>query len=485
MKMKRCLLLTMLLLSLKGISQSEPSFIRTYGMPDGFHYGLRLSVLPDSTYILLGNKNGFHGTNNIYVLHINWQGMIIKDQVFGGQSLWNATDMKTLDDSIFWICGYTLNTITHDYDALLMKINKNLELLDWIIFGSNDWDFARALAVDNTQNVYVISSTYTNSIHQSIHITQFDENLNLKNEKYFHLNNTHIIPYAALMLYDSFLLICGTLIPDTGFHQGFILKFDQQLNLMDTLLLTDHQGNIQISDIDASNSKIFITGKWSSVFQQENKFLYGIYDLNFQQLHFETSLSTNDWCNCIKYSPDISLTVFGGVSYVYGAGGGDFLFFIFDDQWFITSATIGKNLYEEVFDCDFALDSSVVLIGTTRSYGQNHSSIMFAKTCKTFHCPQDHLHQTFIHSFDAAQCEPIIFPNPAHNDLYIQTCDNQSIPFTLKIYTPQGQLIENISFHSAKPNRTYHVCLRTIPSGTYIISLTDTKCNYVTRLIKL
>jgi hypothetical protein len=413
--MKKVLFVLLIFSSLTSFSQVE-SFIRTYGT-DGFNYGQRMAVLQDTTYMLLGNKSGFNGANNIYLIHTDENGQILKDAVFGGQDLYYATDMAVSGDTLFIITGHTMNSSSQEYDVFVLWIDKNLNLIREVQYSAPGWDLGKAVSVDDMGNVYVVCETYSFSLKAGIILLRYTPGGMLSGE--YHHNNplSESIPQSMVLIEDS-LYVCGSEQAENEPEKGMILKTDTAFFNTHFYNYYEINRNYRFNDITMTGTNTFaVTGYYIEDGETDKKMVYMIFHSNLTVLEKVLDIIPDFFCNCIAHS-DFGLTALGCHTTHAGAGNVDFMHIVYQNNNFQTATTIGGLMYDEPFGIAFAHDSSLVMIGTTQSYGTPITSIMFAKTCKDFYyCVDDNSHQTNV-SEDGTIPKINIFPNPADDVVY-------------------------------------------------------------------
>lgn len=124
-----------------------------------------------------GIDNRAETTDNIFITKINTSGNSIKSAVIGGNNDDGAFDLRIAADGDILVCGNTqstnldvlfpgsgaTNTNFGGIDAIVFKINSNLETMEWIQnYGGSGTDQATIMLV-NTDNDDIFVAGYTNS----------------------------------------------------------------------------------------------------------------------------------------------------------------------------------------------------------------------------------------------------------------------------------------------------------------------------------
>jgi predicted secreted protein len=117
-------------------------------------------IKADNGYIITGTTNSFGaGAKDAWIIKIDKNGNKIWDKTFGGNEADEANEIIKADNG-YIIAGYTESFGAGDYDAWVIKIDKNGNKIWDKTFGGSDWDEAKAII--KADNGYIIAG-YTNS----------------------------------------------------------------------------------------------------------------------------------------------------------------------------------------------------------------------------------------------------------------------------------------------------------------------------------
>jgi hypothetical protein len=471
-----------ILISVNTFAQVQ-SFLRTYGI-DGFNYGSKIAVLSDTTYVLMGNKTGFGSMNNVYLIHTDKNGDIIRDNVFGGNELFYATDMTVSGDTLFIITGYSLNNISHEYDAFVMWISRDLDLIHKISIPSSAWDMGKAVVADQTGNVFVASESYSFGPGVSIQVLHLDPGGNVINELIVNDSFSNFYPESMIIIGDTMLYLCGNIRQPDDSVQGLVMKVKTDFSHIDTLVYHEAGLNVYYNDItQASNNRISVTGYFTEYQDNTRKLLYHSYNTDLQMTGAIWDNVPGSHCNSIAASV-FGQTVLGCYTSLYGAGNGDFMFLRFDFNAFLDARTAGGTMYDELFDIAWALDSSLVMIGSTQSYGTPVTSIMFAKTCKDYtFCVVDNMHIADVEEMSETG-KIMIFPQPADDLLYIRFPEQENVQeIHLKVISMTGKLI---SYEKCiQGNNSIQINVSGLFPGIYLLKIESRESVHLSRFLKL
>lgn len=465
------------------MSQTQ-SFIRTYGI-DGFNFGSRLAVLSDTTYMLMGNKSGTANSNNVYLIHVDKTGQIIRDRLFGNNDLVYARDMSRQGDTLFVIAGYTMNNSSQEYDIIVLWIDKALNLLLTKQHISGGWNLAGAVATNSSGDVFVAGETYLNGQHPALHLLHYNNLGQLMNESLYQIANTDIIVRSMICAEDTLLYIAGSLQNDTLQEQAYIFCFNTNFEFINSFIYSNDTLHVRYNDIaHIDHNKIAATGYHTLIGTTTKRFLFHQFTYGLQQTVDKRDYAPGSYGNCVAASPE-GFSVAAGVSTVYGAGNEDFWYLRYNNDDFLSASTIGGLMYDEPFDVAFALDSSLVMIGTTSSFGNSITNIMFAKTCKNyFYCFDDYQHYTDIQPNENFKESIKIFPNPVNEMLNIQTqCLNNHALRKISVYSIDGKMILTESFAISKCN--FMLDVSALNNGLYVLMAETNSGSYILKFIKM
>lgn len=93
------------------------------GRGTNYDYGITVSKLDDNNYIVLGNTKANSSGNDVYMLHLNESGAVLKREVIGDtRSDWGAQGIITNDRNYYIVPGHTNSSGAGLFDVLFLKI---------------------------------------------------------------------------------------------------------------------------------------------------------------------------------------------------------------------------------------------------------------------------------------------------------------------------------------------------------------------------
>jgi hypothetical protein len=474
------LLFTLLLLS-ETYSQQD-GFVRTYGS-ENMNYGVKVHVLQDTSYLLLGNKSGFVNMNNVYLLHVDKIGNIIWDNVYGGTSLFYANDMCSIGDSLFAITGMALTDSSDDYDAFLLVIDKVGEIQTSVIFHEEGWGFGKSIVADESGQILIAAQSMNLQTLPLLHVKKLLLDGTVLREVVWQMN-AEVMPSAMCIYNSNELCIAGNIIYTDQDSQGFILHLSNELEIIDTLFFGSEGYDYEIHDIAETDSN-HIVASGRAVAQESNQYHALKIMLNEYKEVIVESVNDRDResLNSIAIAPFDTRIAYCGSTYFLGGGDMNVLYQIDNYIHYVTIRHFGGALDEEALHCAFALDSSLVVIGNTQSWGPNPISILFFKTDKLFsHNMNDFMHITSV-TYNKAKHEMncYLYPNPVGDMLFVSTGIDLQLEIT--IVNIFGKIIDTKKVYENSGG--FEINVNSYQSGIYFLHVKSHEGVCVNKFIKL
>ncbi|RLD65598.1 MAG: hypothetical protein DRI84_06485 [Bacteroidetes bacterium] len=393
---------------------AQSTFVRTYGH-SGYFKGVDLVQNPsDSSYFLVGNHTGFSGSQSIYLLKTDSLGVPIWDKSIGDTRNYQATDIFISNDNYLYICG-SVDNFNTTYDILLIKADINGNIVWEKNYGGNDWDLGVGIDTINSDSIVVGATTYSygsgsgdymrllvnqngDSLQQITYGSILDEQLNdIRRTSIGFLysgkcdNGTNDID--ACVLYTDFVgdTIFSLLYGDTAIdiaYAGFEIDAGEVFiaGVTRNTVGSDNEDNLLLR-LDATGTIMNTPSIFSSA---EDNGIYGGFHLKS------------------------SYNIFSGYDDNFGGGKSDAKIFHFNNNGiFLGGSTIGSLENEFAYNSIATIDTCIAAIGTTWSWGDALSNILFIKTLDNgAYNATNYQHYTSIPSNDAKHNTNIIFPNP-------------------------------------------------------------------------
>lgn len=155
---------------------------------------------------------------------------VVAKKVIGGRShdwFYEVTG----DDRYLYAVGYTRSSGLGDYDAYIVKMDKDLNVLAVRALGSTTYDGFHYVALSGDY-VYAVGVTTSGFGNEDGLIAKFDKDLNLIAAKVY--GGTSYDFFYGVAASGGYLYVAGYVdSAGSGGHDGLIVKFDEDLNLID------------------------------------------------------------------------------------------------------------------------------------------------------------------------------------------------------------------------------------------------------------
>lgn len=176
---------------------------------------------------------------------------------------------------------------------------------------------------------------------------------------------------------------------------------------------------------------------------------------NFKTLSYKYSYWINNYPQTpmdIHYQNDSTIWVTGYPGYIFRS----------------TNSGQTFQLYQDFAQYDYGFHT-IQFLGNTGYIFGNKTLIKFDGD------------RTNIEEDHSKSIKPLIFPNPANNELTINLKDFYSLNCTINIYNIQGRTVYNSSVKTAIDKQ--YINTSTYPNGIYFITITTNKTQYQQKLI--
>ncbi len=485
--MKKSILAIFLLFVISfSYGQTVTSFSKTYGLI-GYNYGRCAYQTNDGGYIILGNKSGFAGNTDIYLIKTDTVGEITWDKAIGGTDVEWANDFKITHDKGLIIAGYTNKITENGYDVLLVKTDSS-GTVEWSkTFGGTDWDMGYSVIEDKDHNFVIAGESFSNSLGDAdVYVIKTDSVGDTLWTRHYGGTGSDI-GYSIDTTYFSDYLVAGVTrkISDTT-YDAYLLKIRKN---GDTIWTKKYNGILDNKFYCArqiDNTSYIVCGTTKN---------YGA--LNYDQwiLKMDT-LGNQVWMRVfinagneelfdIKQNWEHKL-ITTGYTTTWGAGLGDATATIYsNDGWFDIGKNFGGTKYDVTYSINPTKDSGYICTGTTQSFGLGISNIYFIKTDKFLSAPLTPIHETGVVEIKHEQnfsCN--IFPNPTTGFLTINITNDINRSIYLKVINILGMELISESFKTNTSFCNKTISLSDFPDGVYFIQISNDKFSSCVKIIK-
>jgi hypothetical protein len=435
-----------MLVSLVLFSQS--SFEKTYGMP-GYNYGKDIVKTHDSCYLILGNKSGFTGSSDIYLIKIDTNGNAIWDKAIGTSAIeWGEEIIKTSDNG-FAIVGYSNNNTNQDYDILLIKLDSNGNVKWQNTYGGSDWDFAYSI-IETSFGFVITGETYSyGNGNNDVIFIRTDQNGDNEIIKTFGGPMEDVGQSVVSSNDTSFFIVGYTKSFGQGKSDGFLYEVNAQGDSMNFVAYGDSL-NDKLYDILIHDTLIVLCGSVEGDTTKLDSWKM-ITNLNGKiNRNYITGGSEPDEYYSACFYRDQKI-VFIGYSESYGYDLKDMLYeFTTGGGSYLTGGTRGRDKDDWGEAVITSYNDGFMFLGTTKSYGIGISNIYLAKADKHYNIATGtHEHIMSLKEnpdFLDINKHCTVFPNPAKGFIILDIADHEIKNCSIDIYNPEGKKVESYKY---------------------------------------
>lgn len=309
--------ITFLLLSNLIVAQSLQPFLswsKTFGGNNNDE-GWAIEKTIDGGFLIAGYTISFSSSNwsDIYIIRTDSNGDTLWTKTIGDSLDEYASDIKRLPDGNFIVAGYGRVNSPNNYDALLIKIDQDGNVL-WTksYGGSNNDDFAEVEIVNDG----LIAVGTTNSIslmgNKEVYLLKTDFNGNVHFFKTFNFGDFSE-GHSIKELHGGGFIIAGANYFSNTNYNIFIVRCDKDGNFIWQKSFGGAGNEIANSVIQLNTTKeIYITGYTVSYGNgYSDIFIMKLNELG-DSIWFKTyGYLGNDYGNTIKLTNDLNLVVVG------------------------------------------------------------------------------------------------------------------------------------------------------------------------------
>jgi hypothetical protein len=444
---------------------------------------------PDNGLIAVGTTSSYGaGNTDVYVVKTDSMCNKLWSKTFGRNNVEQGYNIKNTKDGAYIIAGFTNSIGNGGYDAYLIKLDNNGNLIWEKTYGGNDWDFAYSVVELADSGFAVCGETYTNS-HGSADVLLFrtDKDGNLLWQKKYG-GTQHDVANDLIIDVDNNLVLVGkTKSYGNGNEDVYLIK----TNLLGDTLWTKTFGDtlnecgnrlIQVQDLG-----YVIVGYTESFSPEGDLEMYSLKTDTagiFQWYHIYGENTKDDIGYDVLEKDDGSL-IFTGFS-GYGAGMKDVYTFnaYFNGWWSPASNTYG-GIKEDIGYANAILQNGTLfLFGKTESFGTGNFDALIIRldTVKANQTQKLTVLNDSILSDKSNLLEanhPLkIYPNPNNGRFFIEKFNSIN---QVKLYNFVGQEVQNFEINYVNNNQIELNI--SAESGVYFLHIMDGENFYITKVI--
>lgn len=457
---------------------AQDSFVRTYG-DDGYNYGRGVISMPDSGFVICGNRGTDDGFSSVWMIRLDKHGEIKKEKYLGSGYNTSVNDMKRLSDSTILITGMQYRDF--DYQCYLALLDTALNIKWEKNLGSPEtWDFGNESIGDTIGNIWIVGK---NIIGQN-RSTGFIYKLNIDGDSL----TSVIFDYSAGN--EAFSV---DITPDSNLVTTCVSWNEDGDTAFSRVMKTDMAGNvIWTYMIGPSDTAYYVVRQARSYYGSLIVYAGGFHRFTdgFESSYFgNVSLSgTFNWEYTLgpNYPGYINRLGIDARNYFYALGTADFYGYKDMIMWVDGSGTYNYYPYGDLdvypdyaYGFAFTEDSSLAVIGSTQAFNtsiQSNMKILLIKTDTSFAFDKNNYEHYTSTSGVKNSFTATIYPNPASDRFMVQLPD--SGPNYYEIFSEDGR--KCLSGHLIGSDL---VETGRLLSGIYFIRIFDEEKSTTTRLI--
>lgn len=481
---KKTIFILLLQLGLISTLYAQSTFQKTYGGA-GYNQGIDILPINNNSTVVLGNRSGFNGATDIYLLMIDSTGKIKWDKAFGTAATEIAETFIGTNDNGFLIIGTSNDNLQNDYNILLIKTD-SLGNHKWTkTYGGTDWDFGYSLIQLPDNGFLIAGNTFSyGSGDGDIILIKTNSNGDTLWTNVFGSNFYEELSQVFISLDGQYLITGNKKDTITNQWDGFYMKVDTTGTLIWQKSYGDINDDKFYGGFQMPDSSFILYG-YTKSFNAIGKDALILNanqngDTIWKQLH--GGAKDEEFKNgFLKKNGNLA---FAGYTTSFGNGGDDFYTIITASSgYYLSGNTFGKIDNERCRKLSPSLENGYFFCGTTNSYGIAITNIFVIKTDSVFYAnPLSYSHEVGLMFLKPSEKEIKIFPNPARDKLSISKI-KPSIPFSLKIYDINGKSIFSEESEHYFENQLHTIETGNFKSGIYFLIIRQSEFIYSEKII--
>jgi len=469
---------SLLILFIVLSSVAQNAYIRSYGMAGSFNEGKGIVAFPDSTYILLGNRQTTGGQSSAWLFKVDSVGAIIWEKYFSSYELSTANNLAQHDDTSVIVTGTVMQG--SDYSMFAARVSTSGNILWEKTFGTAAWDQGLCSASDTAGNVWISGYAQAfDTLDQDILVYKLDGS---NGDSLFSkriddgLNDQGV--YIDTAVNNHIILASQSRNSASEMVHSRIWYFDNNLDTVWTYVPGYGEASVRTVECAFQDTfkRIIYSGELLPDTGIVNRFWYGCVSSagSFAwELIQPPFYMTNIRRGIVNDLNEFYFT--GGIfpSY-FGFGNSDVGLWV-DKEGLWEYRYFGALQEEEGTDLDFAADGGMVFVGSTKSFGPGVTNILFIKLGPglVFN-DTDVLHYTPVESYNHSDTK--VFPNPSDGVFQVAFAGNDSR--AIDVFDLQGSLVYHANHYSGET-----IILSGFSNGMYLVRVTSASQSDIFRLL--
>ncbi|MCX7697260.1 MAG: T9SS type A sorting domain-containing protein [Bacteroidales bacterium] len=439
-------------------------YVRTYGISGFNNEGVDILALPDTTYIIAGNRVSPQGYSWAWIFKVDSLGKIIWEKYIDQYNLSSVSELRKTKDGNFLVIGTGLKN--NQYSGFVYKMSPSGQIIwnyDHITY---EWNEGNTVCEGKDGYVYAAFTMLGNdSLTQDVMIVKLsgDDGLPIKHRRFAWQEKQEATFIDTL--YDYTLGICMVTSDSLG-YSSHIVQLLQNLDSVRTINYSSDTMQIHLNGfvIDTLNLLV-LYGFHQKYYLNETRFFIGRLNLNTSNSNIMFwdyyMITAND--GVIDRTTNNSYIV-GHTIKSFGFGNYDVALWV-DSVPYDRMGYYGALQYDWGYAIDLSPDNAVVMVGSTENYFPTVRSIILIKLHKTIlsYNDLDHQHYTSLQPYSISTQNIFCFPNPTNGTIHFSGCEEGE----LVLYDIYGHSV----YRSNINNSLYTLQIHELPNGLYFANL--------------
>lgn len=484
----------LVVLQISSLSWAQINFHRVYA-GDDYDFGYDLFQTEDTSYYLCGASSSFiDAPSQALLMKVDSLGDILWSRTYGVQGSNAFLSMDDIEDYAIFAGGYTTSN-AGDFDAYLVKLDFNGDILWDTVFGETGWE--RIVDVEMTQDSGVVVLSSTNSpglggMDWWIHALDKDGNV-LWNEKY---GGAFEDEPKDMALYGDTIFACGGhYIEDSLMTKAVVYKLNRltgQTLHVDTLpMLTNTMANA----IHVMPTRLLFTGSAFSQNPDSLDMVLGVVKFTGEFAYtFREVREGSEESNCFTPSYDSTFIFINKQAInspsvpTYSDGEEDSQMYRFEASLnylggSVNYSDLGQDRTTNMIATN---DGGMAYVGFQEKYTNFKSSVVLVKIgpngeAVPIQNPNISDILGAMSSIVEVEAEQTIkvYPNPFNNELSIDNFSNENL--AIEVVTSQGVVINKLLSKETQ----IELDMSAYTSGVYFLRVVSEEKTYFMKIVKM
>lgn len=462
---------------LSGHISAQSSFYKQFS-GNGYDFGQGIVGLPDSSYVITGASSSFsEGSSDMFLLKIDSLGNYIWSHHYGGEETDWGKRVAYLENSGFFVGGYTNSSGNGAYDFALWKIDEAGNQEWFKTYGTSGWERVNGMAVTEDNGVILVGETNSTSDgFTDIYIVKTDSNGNLIWEN--QIENPGMDNALTIQQYDDSTFIIGGYLTNstTLLQQSWVTRIKDDGTELWTQIWGD-DFNFDVTDIEIQNQDIYSVGaQYSTTNNDQYLSTSKINGTDGSILAINVTQNTPEvGVGITTFNTPTQLAVCTSIKGAYSYGEEDLFFFWFNDLIYINA--IGTIQYQtsQIFgEIITTYNHGAIAVGYNENIGPGGSSIFIfrmgaGETSLGANDDQTTNPLVSVEKLESIEHDINIYPNPATGKLFIKAEKlSDDLNFSISFSDLLGRENLNVSLNKLHNSS---IDISSLSSGIYTISI--------------